>query len=528
MFVNREEDLAWLTSLYNSRHRGATYNVVLYGLRRVGKTTLLREFVNRVEYGILLKLAHITSGMELVQNLISALRDLATYKGLSIVEPSPPNTAFGALKFLIEYSQLFAEKNNIVLAVCLDEFHLLLEHLAARIAIEEKIRLDKALEKVFWYLKEYIPTTSNVFWVLSTSLSWHLLEKYARSNPARKAFLALFTTRKIGPLGKDSSLELIHALSGALDYDAPDDVAEHIYETTGGIPALIEIIVSYIAPRKISSIDDLNNVLQEITASTELNDFFEAIISFVDEVSRYGKTMIMRVMRSIAQGNFTPNKIAENEAIDYNIVYNILEELVDMGFIIKQKLGRENIYMLRYPMMKTWLLATRPYLSMHDRQQIQMSLGIMFDKYIEGLFRQAKNLTNPLIIQEKNGVIFNNTTERLEILPIYKTFIPRGPQHRQIDLVAIGRIGSREIYYLIENKYTMAPIQPSDIQKFMERIKAFTTEENIKNYVAIIIQGGEGGYHPASIAIAVKNGIITVTKVGLIQIAKHLGYPKII
>ena len=527
VFVDREEELSWLISLYRSRYRGSNYNVILYGLRRVGKTALMEEFVSRIDYGILLRLAHITSGTELVRDLISALRDLAMLKKLNIVEHPLPDTAFDALKFLVEYPQLYAEENGIVLAVCLDEFHLLLEHLAARIAIEEKLKLSRALEKVFWYLKDSIPTTRNVFWVLSTSLSWHLLEKYTQLSPARKAFLALFTTRRIEPLTKDSSLKLIQHLSKTLEYNIPNSIAERIYEMTGGIPALIEIIVSHIAPRQVRDMDELNNILEKLSKSTELNDFFEAIIDFIDEVSRHGKTIIMRVMRSIAEGNTTPKIIARSERMDYNVAYNVLEELVEIGFVTKQKLRKENIYLLKYPLMKTWLLASKPYVSTEDRQKIRMSLGIMFDKYVEGLFRQAKKLTAPLIIKERNGMLFNNTTEQLEILPIHSVYIPRGPPHRQLDLVAIGRLGTKETYYLIENKYTMAPISPSYIERFAERVKMFVTEEKIKNYVAIMIQGGEGDYHPASIATAIKNKIITVTKTGLLQIVKQLGYPKI-
>ncbi len=527
MFVDRGEELSWLVSLYNSRLRGTKYNVVIYGLRRVGKTTLLEEFTRRIDYGVLLRVSYVTSGKELVDNLVSALSDLATRKNLDIPEYKYPQSTFEALKFLIEYPQIYSETNSIVLAVCLDEFHLMIENLASRIALEEGLKLKDALRKVFWYLKDSLPLTTKVFWVLSTSLSWHLLEKYSKTDPARKAFLALFTTRKIGPLDKESSIELIKHLSTALEHEVPYEVAERIYEVTGGIPALIELVISHVSPRKIRSIEGLNKLLEELSSLAEFNDFFEAILRFIDEVSRYGRNMILRVMRSIAHGKTTPSEIARDEALDYNIVYNLLEELVEMGFVEKQKLNREAIYLLKYPLMKTWLLSTKPYISTTDREKLRASLGIMFDKYVEGLFNKAKELNKPVIVEERNGILFNNTTDRLEILPIYKVYIPTGPPQRQIDLIAIGRIGARELYYLIENKYTMSPIQPSDIEKFVERVRTLVREEGIRNYVALIIQGGEGGYHPSSIAIAVRNSIITVTKIGLIKIAKKIGYPKI-
>ena len=528
VFVDRDEEISWLLSLYESRKKGSRYNVILYGMRRVGKTALMEEFMRCVEHGIVLRLAHVTSGIELAYDLVSALEDLAVRMGMHLPEFSLPNSTFAALRFLIEYSQTFARENNIILVVCLDEFHLMLEHLAMRIAVEEKLRLDDALQKVFWYLKDSMPVTENVFWVLSTSLSWHMLERHTKTDPARKAFLALFTTKKIDPLTKESSLGLICSLSETLNYDIPNDVAERIYEVTGGIPALIEIIISHVAPQKVENISMLEEVLYRIGRSTELNDFFEAIMSFVDEVSRYGRTVILRVMRGLAKGNTTPKELTKSESMDYNVVYNVLEELTDMGFVKKQKLGKEAMYFLKYPLMKTWLLSTKPYVSRSDEQKIRTSLGIMFDKYIEGLFHQAKTLSKPLIIREKNGVFFNNTIEQLEILPIYRAYVPRGPPHKQIDLVAMGRMGKKEIYYLIENKYTMAPIPPSEIIKFSERVKSFIIEENIRNNIAIIIQGGEGGYNPASVAIAIKNNIVTITKIGLIQIARLLNYPKII
>ena len=520
MFVDREEELSWLISLYNGRLRGAKYNVVVYGLRRVGKTTLLEEFIKRIDYGILLRVSYVTSGRELVDNLIGALSDLAIKKNLDVPKYDYPQSTFEALKFLIEYPQAYSEANNIVLAMCLDEFHLMIENLASRIALEERLKLRDALRKVFWYLKDSLPLATRVFWVLSTSLSWHLLEKYSKTDPARKAFLALFATRKIEPLDRKSSIELMKHLSIALGHEVPHEVAERIYEVTGGIPALIELVIGHVSPRKIKNVEELNRLLEELSNLAEFNDFFEAILRFIDEASRYGRNMILRVMRSIACGKITPSEIAKDEALDYNVVYNLLEELVEMEFVEKQKLNKEAIYLLKYPLMKTWLLSTKPYISTMDREKLRASLGIMFDKYIEGLFNKAKELNKPVVIEEKNGALFNNTTDRLEILPIYKVYTPKGPPQRQIDLIAIGRIGARELYYLIENKYTMSLIQPGDVEKFIERVRTLVHEEGIKNYVALIIQGGEGGYHPSSIAVAVRNNTITVTKIGLIKIAK--------
>jgi len=528
IFVNRDIELSWLLALYESRQKKSNYNVVIYGLRRVGKTTLLREFINKVDYGILLELAYVTSGRELIENVTKALTELAFKKKLIRVEYTYPKNAFEALRFLIEYPQAFASKNDVILAFCLDEFHILLERIATRISTTEKIRVNEALEKVFWFLKSAIPKTTNVFWVLSTSLSWHLLEKYTGRLSAKKAFLALFTTRRIEPLDEEASIKLIKKLSKTFNYEISEVLAKKIYEVTGGIPALIEIIISYIAPRYTNSIEALNSNLKKLVSSTELNDFFESMINFLDEISRHGKSMILRVLRSIAEGNISAKEIAEKERIDYNVAYNLLEELTESGFVIKQKIGRENVYQLKYPMMKAWLLSTKPYLDTRDKQRIGTALGILFDQYMKGLFEKAKELRRPLVLEERDGKYFNNTIEKLEIIPIYSVDIPKGSPQMQVDIIATGRLGKKEVCYIVENKYTMSPIFPKDVLKFADRVKAIIAQKKISDYKAIMVQGGEGGYHPASIATAMKNEIITITKIGLTQLAKRLNYPKII
>ena len=55
------------------------------------------------------------------------------------------------MKFVIKYAQEFAEVNNIILAACLDEFHVMIENIASRIALEEKLKLDEALKKRFGF-----------------------------------------------------------------------------------------------------------------------------------------------------------------------------------------------------------------------------------------------------------------------------------------------------------------------------------------------------------------------------------------
>ena len=495
LFVDRDEELSWLLKLFEAKKKGGNFNALIYGLRRVGKTFLLKKFVSLVS-GYYVNLSYITSGEELLR--------FVSNMGIGV----PKVGGLDALKEFFMAFQRLSEERGEVIAVALDEFHVMVESLS------QSFGGGKVAEKIFWYLKSLVEDTDKVFWVFSTSLSWHLIER-GRS-PARKAFLALFSTRKIDPFDRKSSIQLVNSLANLFGVKIGLGDAERIYELSGGIPALINMLVERFA----TSGKSLDEVVEDFAKSNELSDFFEALIGFVLEVIPYSKTTVLKVLKYLAQGYSSASEIAEVEGISYNTVYNLLESLVSTEIVKKVAYGREVSYHIAYPLMKPWLLTLAPEPKLFEKR-LRYSLGIAVESYIKELLERIGKLDKPLEIPDNKGVLTAGTWDRIRILPIVKVERPRGPPEAQVDFLAKGVVGRSEEVYLIEAKYTYAPIDRDEVEKFVERVN-FLKEKVRGRVVPIIIQGGEGGILPEAAVFAAKHGVKIITKIGLEKIVKRL------
>ena len=504
IFVDREEELSWLIRLYEAKKRGANYNALIYGLRRIGKTSLLKAFISRVN-GYYFNLAHITSERELL-NILDSLGVRSQYKmGVEAIRD-----------FFRGFGEL-AERKGDVIAVALDEFHVLVENLSQSIASREREKVSRIQEKIFWLIKAMVEKINNVFWVFSTSLSWHLIER--GKEPARKAFLALFSTRKIRPLNREASIQLATFLASLFNKSLPEVEAEKIYELSGGIPALIEILVE----RVVTSNKSIEEVVEELAKSRELSDFFEAIIGFILEIIPYSRSTVLKVLKYLAQGLSSPSQIAEVEKISYTTVYNLLETLARTE-IIKKVSDNGVHYYIAYPMMKPWLLSLVPEPQIVEKK-LRYSLGIMFESYVKELLERLSLLKQPLEIPDPKGILTAGTWEKIRILPVSTVERPKGDPSIQVDFIAVGRLGKFEEVYIIETKYTYAPIDKEEIEKFAKRIETLREKARKRNIVAILIQGGEGGIAPEAAVYATKNNIKIITRYGLEKLAKKLNLP---
>ena len=507
IFVNREKELEWLESLYKARVKGANYNVLIYGLRRVGKTALIMKFIEKAQ-GIYFNLAYVTDEKELIEALVD--------KG--IISSYNKLEGLTALKSFFNFLDNYAKSLNRIVPIALDEFHILIENLAYKISSREKIRYKKAQEKIFWFLKGAIETSKNIFWIFSTSLSWHLIEK--EREPGRKAFLALFSTKKIDPLDRESSLKLIRILLNKFNSNLSEEKIERIYELSGGIPSLIYVLVE----RIITSEKPLDETLIEIAKSKEITDLFEAILGFIADIIPYSKSSILRILKLIAKGYESPSQIAEIEGISYNSAYNILETLYEADLLRKEKLEKETRYFLKYPLMKSWLLSIS-VIPETTEKKLRYSLGIAFESYIRELFHEMKKLKAPLTIKDSRGNLSAGTWKEISFLPIAEIFVPKGKEIEQVDAIAIGRLGELEESYIIEAKYTYSPITQDIIEKHANRCEFLVEKHNLKNPVPIVIQGGEGEIKPQAAVLAVKKGIKIITRAGIEVLAKRLGLP---
>jgi len=229
VFVNREEEFRALEDAFDMFRRGHLHGVIVYGFRKVGKTALVRRFVEK-HSGYLLDLSWVNS-VESLAKLVSQRVGVA----LDNLPGDPAEAIAVALKRIDEK----LSEEGRVSPVVLDEFHVLLERLPKKIAKRYGLRMDEIFTDIVWKLRGVITSSRNAFWILVSSVGWVMLREYLEERKkAKGALLGVLGRLHVKPLSRDACMELARALMRSADEDAIGGVAE----LSGGIPKIVEVL----------------------------------------------------------------------------------------------------------------------------------------------------------------------------------------------------------------------------------------------------------------------------------------------
>ena len=214
LFVNREKELDILEKTLNAARKGFPQKVLIYGIRRVGKTKLIDTFI-RNKIGFRVDCAAISHGSEFFRAVYSNLLQLKGYDiSFELKEldsdllrsyypyfNSPLDDSLEMLKQAFDLIRKISHEFEYLI-IALDEFHGLVENISLY-SMPESAEL--AREKILWTIRDELQRSSeNILWILSTSAGF-LVEEYSKAD---KAFLELLKKMKISPLSKEHSMEL--------------------------------------------------------------------------------------------------------------------------------------------------------------------------------------------------------------------------------------------------------------------------------------------------------------------------------
>lgn len=237
LFTNRERELKTLNFYLEEFLSKRKENVCIFGLRRIGKTILIREFVkrcNKVKF-IYLNFEFLFSvPIEFSQNIILGsarwyfnkeleLYDLVALPGGKIVkkllrelekgEPSKTRV----IKIAFEYLRKLGEEEKIV--VFMDEFQEIL-----------KLKNYKELRNILGIFREYL-NDENILFIISGSFPHIMRDMIANGeSPLYNQFKEL----KLDYFEKESSYELTSKL-----IECGEESKKLIYQLTGGHPFYI-------------------------------------------------------------------------------------------------------------------------------------------------------------------------------------------------------------------------------------------------------------------------------------------------
>ncbi len=424
MFVGREKEFEKLNHLYQSDHFEFA---VFYGRRRVGKTTLIKEFLKG-------KTSFYYMAIEGTQ-----AENLA---GLSkMILSSNTGVSFSTYEELFTHIDSLCSKERLILAI--DEY----PYLAA------------SYPAISSLLQSHIDNTwqhSRLFLILcGSSMSFMENQVLGYKSPLYGRRTAQF---KLHPFTYFEAVQMLPTFS--------DEEKAILYGITGGIPEYL---------KRIRALVDLDTNITELFFD-ESGRLFEEPTNLLKQELREPASY-HSIISAIASGHSRINEIATKTGLESSGCSNQLTSLISLGIVRKEvpitekENSRRTLYSLCDTMFLFWYRFVRPNIS-------AISRGAGSEVYL--------HLVKPQLT-DFMGRIFEDICGQYLFLPkIYTTlpfFIgnlgkwwgtnPYTKSQEELDLMAVFE----EKALLCECKWRNAPIEVAVIRKLLERGTLFPYQE---------------------------------------------------
>ncbi|MEZ4733400.1 MAG: ATP-binding protein [Caldilineaceae bacterium] len=345
-FVAREMELNLLNNLYV--RRGAQF-LILYGRRRIGKTSLLTHWLAQSDRPHLYWMATQTSTTNQLRNFSQAL--FGFLNPGAAIDPTFSYASWVAA--FIEVARVANDPTAPRLVIVLDEF---------TYVMQANPEVPSLLQQAWdHHLKE-----SNLLLILSGSLAG-IIQRTALDYQS--------------PLyGRATARLRLQGLSfGALAELLPryrTDQRVAVYAITGGVPAYIELF------------DDQLNIIENLRqrivtpANVMLTDAVFLLHEQLDDPRNY-----MAIIEAIANGAHTLAEIAKMTGLDTSNLTKYIGVLRDLGYLERQapatlhhpERSKQGRYTITDPYLRFYFRFLAPNLSLIERGMVRQTVSLLSD-----------------------------------------------------------------------------------------------------------------------------------------------------
>jgi len=371
-FVDREEILADMLSTLEDK--SARMGFALVGPRRIGKTSILKEVIRRLEGKNDIVPVYF-SLWNLVEN---TLPELCTRITLAIIESFKPHLSLKlkmkqllkvpALKFfeilrsldlqvsffdeieialrmgkegkidpntLIEkvfsFGEQIAKEHGVRLILALDEFPSIMD-------VRNKTKLGEGIIKKIRTIYEDLENT-----ILCISGSVRKTMEITALSPS-SAFYRQFLIKNIGAFDLQATRRI---LENNLSSKISDEGINKFHEVTGGIPFYLQFLGRELGRFSDSAVDlpDIEQIFEEFL-------FQEGDILFAEQIKSFSDKEKMILSRMACYGLTRPAEIQKSSGEPSNVVSRYMEYFLSKGVVQREKKG---IYQFTDPVFKEWL-----------------------------------------------------------------------------------------------------------------------------------------------------------------------------
>ena len=383
MFVGRENEL---NSLNKNYKKDFFQFCVIYGRRRVGKTTLIKEFC-KDKKNIFFVAA---------QTTIKENTEVLSAQILSTLAPDAPKNPFSSFRSAVEY--VFETAKNERTVFVIDEFPYLANNYPAASSILQAI--------IDFYQAE-----SKLFLILcGSSMSFMEEQVLGQKSPLYGRRTAQY---KLLPFDYRNSGKMLPGFSNI------EKII--IYSVTGGIPEYLSRI-----DNGISLQDNIHDLFFDTSGR-----LFEEPSNLLKQELKIPETY-NAIITAIADGNSKLNEISVNVDIETSQCSKMLSTLINLGIVRKEYpvtdvKSKKSIYLLNDWMFVFWYRFVRPELSRISAgfgktvcdgvfySQLNSHTGKTFEECaIQYLWSLQKNDVSPVAFKKAGRWWGNNPKERRE------------------------------------------------------------------------------------------------------------------
>lgn len=456
MFIGREKELAAL----ERRYAGNEFEcVVIYGRRRVGKTSLIREFCRDKETVFFSALN--ASGAENLAVLSKAVMAISG-EGLQGASFSSFSDAFDALDFA-------AKEKRIVFVI--DEYPYL-----AKAEPSISSQLQHIIDHKWQDTKLYLILCGSSMSFMENQVLGYESPIYGRRTAQMKI----------------SAMTYLEA--AAFHPDLSEEEQAVLYGITGGIPHYIN---------KLGIKDNLENALLENFFSTDAY-LFEEPENLLKQELREPATY-NSIIAAVAGGASKANEIATKVGLETGVCSKYLRVLIDLGILkketpITEKAGKKTIYLLADNFFRFWYRFVPRNISaitigkadiVYERmvkQYIPEYMGLIFEQMCRDyLLRYAD--TSPIILCDVGQWWGTDPKKRKEV---------------QIDIVGIPIEG--DSFIIGSCKYRNEKVDIDELELMKEYAEVFRKNGNYQYYIF-----SKSGFTKKLISAAKKENVKLVT-----------------
>nr|AAU84300.1 conserved hypothetical protein [uncultured archaeon GZfos9D1]QNO42919.1 hypothetical protein FPLJOMBM_00010 [Methanosarcinales archaeon ANME-2c ERB4] len=369
-FIDRQELLDEMVSELSDTK--STTGYALYGKRRIGKTSILKEVQRRLESEHKIVAVYFSvwdliefSVVELCQRLSMEIIDAyRPYLGLRYKAKELVQTPLTMLRKLLDRSEFKVVYSELEFLISLNlrkgiDKNLLVEHtfgLSEKLAMSTDTKCvlmidefpsiselksdngkigDAIIKKIRTMFEDWERTTLCISGSIRSTMKLAILS-------SASPFYRQLIIKEVKPFEREHTEELL-----SRDFEITEEGIDEIHNFSAGIPFYIQFIGKMLERRKKATLEDIKEIEEEFLRE-------EGDILFKEEFENLSSKERL-VAINIAKGRHAPKEIANAVGDRISNVNRFLTYLEEKGYVLKKEKG---YYMMEDPVFERWLKKT--------------------------------------------------------------------------------------------------------------------------------------------------------------------------